>query len=1121
MKYYNNYIFIFFILSLLSLSIRGDLFTPSATVINFYLDSNSTCISNCGSFSAPFSNFKEAILSISSHKFDNGVSPILNVQSGDYFGISNKGIDIKIDISIISTKGSDQTFIDCQNAGYGFKVSGDITFSLIGFTIRRCNAAQGAAIYSSNLITTLEDVVFLENTAREGAAIYTTSKVFNMDQTSFYKQKGGYSVVMVGTSSDIVDTKFNLNDNDLYCINGNIISRNSIFGSICSDCNILSEENQDADVCGVQKQSTECNFDGVCQRWVENAENCPSDCPKDTDNVCNKNGVCEGTDETFENCPNDCTPAEQPGWKIDFYPVALKKPPYASAKYYDDVKELRSDSAFIPFPVVRGFMAKTYAPVSGRMISQASVPNDGFYFFKLETTNIDAIIFVNGRILFDTYLPENSPSFVNERKFLMSKDKPSNIEIVFISRSNNQRNIALQWRHESETEYRPVPSYFVNSDVEYTCGDGVCNEPIPDSCMVDCHSLIEKTCPAQSPPAKLQDFYEEPHKKDTLGTLLNNQYIFSQPGLHYMSHGIDIATGVARPTPIFDLSYCDNTSFSIVQDPYRSLVYSVPSGIHAQVAPKCSMDFTTKSYANSAQMAREQSLAKGISASASASANFFISLSASASLSKSESVQTASKMETSESGSLSVTELNCETSKLHLVDHKFNPKFIQDLSNTYVEGDAAKSDKNMKNLIKKYGSLYYKSAVMGGKIEVITIVKNSFSSTISSKDVAKAMDMSVSAQVSYKVFSASASTTQSIDSKTSQQQQEDFEKNSERSKVHIIGGQPGSYGLNEPNAFATWAKTVDMVPHPIDYQVGYVADLIPESWFFKGLHSIKNAWMRNEIQLYKEIADARKLKYINVLTTLTDIKRTDTTYVTSQPLVPNVDVKIVDTRDTVHTLTGGKYVAKPEFLLFTLPFADNFGIKSIEFVTAIPNLQASFTLSNIFTSRFYKFQREGTTSKYNVVKQTPTEIKLEFTNLAYSQRSVIIELSIIGTHSSFQSSISMANKIQAVDSITTFTVSPGFHLGKILGFSLDFITDPSITGLIEDVYVKFTNLIIKQNCPDDMVDCVPQKTAFNKDQGYVNIYELWKTPSPNESFSYIFNQTNPSSKFFAIDYFGK
>ncbi|KAF2078626.1 hypothetical protein CYY_000126 [Polysphondylium violaceum] len=1116
------YILISFILLFLSLSIKADLFTPSASVVNFYLDSNSTCVTNCGSLISPFNNFKDAIRSISSQRFDSGVSPILNVQSGDYFGILNKGIEINIDMSIISTKGSDVTFIDCQNAGYGFKVSGDVTFSLIGFTIQRCNAGRGAALYTTNLITTLEDVVFLENSAREGAAIYTTSKVFNMDSTNFYKQRGGHSVVMIGSSSDIINTKFNLNDNDIYCENGNIITTDSIFGSICSDCNILNQDNESIDICGGRKENNECNFDGVCQKWVENGVNCPSDCSKNSDHVCNKDGICDPSGESFDNCPDDCDPLQQPGWKVDYYAMALKKPPYSSPLYYEEYNELRVDSRFIPFPQIKGYMAKFYAPVSGRMVSQVTANRDGFYFFKLDTANIDAVVFVNGRVAFDTYLPENSPSFVNERKLLMAKDVASDIEIVFISRSDNQRDIALQWRHESESEYRPIPSFYINQVTSYNCGDGVCNDQTPDSCMIDCHSLIEKICPAQSPPAKLQDFYQEPHKKDTLGTLLNNQYIFSQPGVHYMSHGIDIATGVARPSPIFDLTYCDNTSFTIVQDPYRSLVYSVPPGLHAQIAPKCTMDFTTKSYANSAQMAREQSLTKGISASASASANYFVSLSASASLSKSDSVQTASKMETSEDGSLSVTELNCETSKIHLVDHRFSPKFIQDLSNTYIDGNPIQSDKNMKNIIKKYGSLYYKSAVMGGKIEVITIVKNSFSSTQNSKSISKALDMSVSAQASYKVFSASASTTSSIDSKTDAIEQEEFEKNSERSKAHIIGGEPGSYGLNEPNAFATWAKTVDMVPHPIDYQVGYISDLIPESWFFKGLHSIKNAWLRNEIQLYKEISDAKRLKYINVLTTLSDIQRTDTTYLVSFNLgISKLSVTFVDSKGRVLAYPEAKFLNAADHNLLTLEHPDNFGIASIEFGTSIASLPASFTLYNIFTSRYYQFNRDGTTLRYNIVKQNPLDIVLDFQGLQYAVTRVICELTIVGVHSSYSSSISMSQPLSSPTKSFTISASP---VGKILGISLDFITDPSITSNNNDVYVRFTNLIIRQNCPEELSDCVPQKTAFNPDEGYVNAYELWKLPittPPTNYFSYNFNQTNPSPKFFPIDYFGK
>ncbi|KAF2075622.1 hypothetical protein CYY_003090 [Polysphondylium violaceum] len=1097
--------------------------TLAAESSKFYLDAQSQCRVNCGGdVSNAFHNFKVAIETMKQHTATN-YPLILYVKEGDYFGKNNKGIHIDFNIEIISLGFAVSTVIDCQDAGYGFKITQSKTFYMSGFTITRCNGGTGGAFSISNEMSSFDNMVFHANAAHLGAAIYSMQTELNIGNTFFTSNTGGNAVYVKGGVSSFDQVQFKVNTNDLYCDGeATIETTYSTLGSICNECRILDANSEN--ICGKSKNTDPCNSDGVCQSWIEHSLNCPTDC-SDTGATCNYDGVC---DTTFENqyfC-TDCKRPENPGWKLKVSDGRLTYPFLSSDLNY----EAGSLFKFVQYPEVHNLMAKRYLPVYAVLLSQVKPAKDGYYYFKLESRNVNPLVYVKGKILFNSFFPENVPSISSERKMLMKKDVPVNIDIGFTSFSNQERDFSLRWRHESEADFTSIPGYFKEIQ-DYSCGDGICNEDNPLNCLLDCHSQIEKICPGQSPPAKLQDVYSNVH--DTIGTLLSNQYIFSLPGINYISHGIDITTHQSLPSPLFDLTYCDNSSFSLVQDPRREIVYSVPYGIYAQISPKCTMDSSTKTYATAESMAKEKSLEHNLQVDGGLSGSYSkISLSLSASYSQSDTTTTAEELQKRLEGSISVTELHCETSKIHLVEKKFHPKFIQDISTAFVDGDQVKSDKMMQNIIKKYGSLYYQSATLGGKLEITSVVSNSFTSRKSKNEVEKSIEASASVQFSASIFSASVSGSVSgsgsLDSSNSIEEQSDYETNSMRSTVKVYGGEPGSYGSStDPNALNTWARSVDIVPYPISYKVGYISDIIPKSWFFKPGVSIQKAWERNELALYKQYFEKKVSKYIDHQSILANLKKEDTVY---NIQFPDDDINI---SNPYNLEIVNLAINDPPFQFYNLApiftdspltsniilnnYDDHKGIKSIKFSTPSgESIQPSpiFTLFNLFTSRAYEFVYNVALDLYETQPaKIPNTIIVQFTDFSVTPqlndgKPKRVLLTVHGTTGKNVINLCLENESHGSLNIISYNGGPiqmesTENIGKIIGVDFSYLIDhkylASEANIFEIYKITFKSLIVKRYCLHDS-ECIPKDTL--ESEGYINAYELWHPDGFTVKYTY-------------------
>lgn len=231
-----------------------------------------------------------------------------------------------------------------------------------------------------------------------------------------------------------------------------------------------------------------------------------------------------------------------------------------------------------------------------------------------------------------------------------------------------------------------------------------------------------------------------------------------------------------------------------------------------------------------------------------------MSASASVAYSQEKSVSAAREQEKKASGTVIVTEVSCETSKVQLgPSYSFHPRFLEDLAGVKNVGQ-------MKSVIKKYGTHIYSSAVLGGRLRQVTTITKDTHSSKSKEELSESASLSFSASVSSPVFSASGSFSGSVDSSSSTEKQGEYQDNSFRSTVLTYGGPPGSFGpttSDAPSNFGDWASNIDLLPVPIHYTLRPIYNIIPDSWKIKldtgVLTSVRQTWNDAESMFRSEI----------------------------------------------------------------------------------------------------------------------------------------------------------------------------------------------------------------------------------------------------------------------------
>ena len=196
----------------------------------------------------------------------------------------------------------------------------------------------------------------------------------------------------------------------------------------------------------------------------------------------------------------------------------------------------------------------------------------------------------------------------------------------------------------------------------------------------------------------------------------------------------------------------------------------------------------------------------------------------------------------------------CLTSRVQMDEINLHENFISDLLGNIGDISA------LTNIVAKYGTHYYTSADMGGKLTIATSTSQQASSVMSQTQLKQSTQASFSAKVSGWGFNADAAGEYAASIGLDTSTQASFEGNSTHSSVMSYGGAPGSFGPqggagSAPNNWADWAGTVDLLPIPVNYQVDRVYNLLATNMNFsyQGF-SIPQQWQAAEIAYYEGYA---------------------------------------------------------------------------------------------------------------------------------------------------------------------------------------------------------------------------------------------------------------------------
>lgn len=226
---------------------------------------------------------------------------------------------------------------------------------------------------------------------------------------------------------------------------------------------------------------------------------------------------------------------------------------------------------------------------------------------------------------------------------------------------------------------------------------------------------------------------------------------------------------------------------------------------------------------------------------------FGVEIGASFGYSQESSVKISREMENTRSGSLIFTELSCATSKVQMAKYTFHLAFLADLARVNGTEDVVA-------MIDKYGSHFYDSATLGGRLRQVTSVSSIFASSKTTTELEKHAQLSFGASVTSPLFSISGDFRGSLDSSITAESQLEFEESSTHSSVITYGGPPGSFGpsvSDAPSNFGDWASAVDLLPVPIDYKLRRISDIIPDTWNSRNGTALRDIWLQGE-QLWKE-----------------------------------------------------------------------------------------------------------------------------------------------------------------------------------------------------------------------------------------------------------------------------
>ncbi|KYQ90353.1 hypothetical protein DLAC_08968 [Tieghemostelium lacteum] len=1051
-----------------------------------YVDSFSNCIKSCGKKEQPFSNIKDAIdyldqvtpPSPNSFNDDDWIVNRLILAPGYYSGSLNTGISIKIPIEIVSLEKSviinqtefqmdkNQPVIDCLGVSQGFFIDMVKKVKFVNIGIHNCVASNGGAIQSRYSNVEIVNCLFWRNRAENGAAIYSVNSDIVVINTQFIENSvGNYGSVLYTQYSTITF----VGNNKVPC-HSDVLSPFS--NSLYSIGSLVSIET--ISLMSVHMQCTEGSQLIVGDSLVPcyDTFSCPNLLPKKSidynvfnvapQSTCNNDFLTCGPSENCFSCETDCS-CSFDGWRMD---VSYNVTTINTNSLYT------SNSAANAENMLLGLKDRMGMNKYVKFTSYFNVPKDGKYKFKFVGKSMGLSVYVNmiQYIRFPFTLQFESTKIISVASHHVNRIQLDVLSDVDVS----QMDLSIYWKLDGsddeytlfqpfynrnicgdkildpQEDYYASPFYCTSDSNTFTtsgqCGDGICNE-LPTDCFADCHMLLIEHCPEQAPKYPLDEIYS---KEDFLGSTLDNQYLFSLPGIQLLAHGVDIVSDKFLNSPIFHFGYCDNSSFSTVHDLYRSYVYTVPPGIHAIPVPKCSYETQSNFYSTSSHMASEMSRDTGLSIGAQLSGSYWgISAGASVAFSEEESVKAARDLEQSKSGSIVTTKVECQSTKVQLDGNRipFHKNFLKDLAE-------ANTVELMQAVVKKYGNVYVESADMGGRLTSVTVVSHSSSESSSSIDTSKHTKLDFAVQVSSPILNVNGDIGLSVDNKISAEQQQQFSQESQSSTIISYGGPTGAYGPDTlgSNNFGLWARAVDLLPVPIRKQYNFIVNLIPPNWMAKGSspnqQSIVNLWTKAEYaNMYKTLVGESS----NIASDETIYIISSKTQFSNQPL----------------TISGWLWDSQGNLMQFekVLTVTSN-----TPFVTKLMNIMTSsittfdHEIIDLVNSRSFIFGSQASLdakNRYTIRLSAPEAIMCRLgdctsmPSLYYTLRGRLGTLEVMG------------NPITTTNDITYSFF--GKYIGELESISVSMkvtFTD-DVTKINEFIFTSFT---VTQSCPNSIND---------------------------------------------------
>ncbi|EGG23748.1 hypothetical protein DFA_05882 [Cavenderia fasciculata] len=522
----------------------------------------------------------------------------------------------------------------------------------------------------------------------------------------------------------------------------------------------------------------------------------------------------------------------------------------------------RASIEIIGEPVISDFL-NAYPEGYATLFAYFRVPSSKVYQFTAESNDIEAVIEIDNAQVYHSSEESSNGSPATFERFIEGPVVHSIKITLFTKPFSNLRSFSLKSDKSINYFYsknKCGDGIKDNGEVcvydekgwtsQASCGDGICNEVNFESCFVDCHAQFTTTCSATNVP----DNHLSPGytiNDDTLGDMISNQQIWHLPGSEHLSSGFDIVKGEEGALPIFYFDYCTKEEKNLLQDVYRQSIYELPEELTGGVHPKCTFDTSQQTHSSISQFRTEKSQSTSFNIDGSAGGGWGgYSAQVAASYSKDRSVNQAMSLSTSAESTVISTSLICTTSSVEMVKYTFHPSFLKELA-------SVKFSRDMYEVVKRYGTHFYQTAVLGGSLKQLTVIDKQTYQSESSTSWQESSQRSFSASASAPVMQASGRYADTSDYTVSGERQESMESKSSRSSVEVLGGEPGSYSPDSPNQgnmLQSWAKSLDFLPVPVEYKLSPIRDILPDDWKNADGNSIKDLWMQGETQYYEENA---------------------------------------------------------------------------------------------------------------------------------------------------------------------------------------------------------------------------------------------------------------------------